>query len=160
MAGSQRRTSLVLSPGLASSVVLGRSRVLASSSRRTCPVTIPVSASYGTPQVSLPGASCRLDGPTTNSRCQSRSLRSKRTDTPTTNHDGVDFHSDCIPLPRRPRRSALRESGKHGGVDPNFPAYSGRTQRHPIRFYAFTQVTGLRPKARGIAKTAPFRYPH
>ena len=32
------------------------------------------------------------------------------------------------------RRSVLAESGQHGGVDPNFPAYSGRTQRHPIRF--------------------------
>jgi len=66
----------------------------------------------------------------------------------------------AYPYPRRARRSALPVSGQHGGVDPNFPAYSGRTQRHPIRFYAFMQVTGLRPKVLEIAKTAPFRYPY
>ena len=38
------------------------------------------------------------------------------------------------PYPQRPRRSALGESGQHGGVDPNFQAYSGRTQRRPMRF--------------------------
>jgi hypothetical protein len=58
----------------------------------------------------------------------------KRPTLPMTNREGVSFHNVYIPYPQRPRRSALGESGQHGGVDPNFRAYSWRTQRHPIRF--------------------------
>src|ERR1035438_1748682 len=166
-------------------------------------------ASYGTPHVGL-GAHRQQDGPTTDLPYQSNVCARIRPTLPTTNRDGVSFHSDCIPLPptswqvsagrvrqarwcgpelpgvfradsvpqigpiatvsastaiaypypRRPGRSALAESGKHGGVDPNFPAYSGRTRCHPIRLYAFTQVTGLGPQALKFEKSAAFRYPY
>jgi hypothetical protein len=76
-----------------------------------------------------------------------------------TNREGVNFHNDYIPPPRRTRWSALGESGQHGGVDPNFPAYSRRTPTPPDPVYAFTQVTDLRPQALRIAKRRRFATP-
>jgi hypothetical protein len=138
-----------------------RSAAVSLHDRPVGPATIPVIARLTAHRKSACWALRRLDGPTTNLRYQSRGLRSKRTDTADDQSRWCQLPQRLhTPTPRRPRRSALRESGKHGGVDVNFPAYSGRTQRHPIRFYAFAQVTGLRPKALGIAKTAPFQYPH
>jgi hypothetical protein len=88
-------------------------------------VTIPVRARLTAHRKSACWALRRLDGPTTNLRYQSRVLRSKRTDT-------ADDQSRQCHLPQRlhtprqrPRSSAREESGQHGGVDPNFPAYSG-----------------------------------
>ena len=63
------------------------------------------------------------------------------------------------PHPQRPRRSALAESGQHGGVDPNFPAYSGRTQRHPIRTTRFRSSQACDPKLWGSPKRHRFDTP-
>jgi hypothetical protein len=63
------------------------------------------------------------------------------------------------PHPQRPRRSALAESGQHGGVDPNFRAYSGRTQRHPIRFTRFRRSQACDPKSLGPPKRRRFDTP-
>src|ERR1019366_446690 len=76
---------------------------------------------------------------------------------PTTNRDSVTFHSDYIPP--SPRRSALAESGQHGGADPNFPAYSGRTQRHPIRTTRFRSSQACDPKLWGSPKRHRFDTP-
>jgi hypothetical protein len=63
------------------------------------------------------------------------------------------------PHPQRPRRSALAESGQHGGVDPYFPAYSGRTQRHPIRTTRFRSSQACDPKLWGSPKQHRFDTP-
>jgi hypothetical protein len=55
-------------------------------------------ASYGTPHVGL-GAHRQQDGPTTDLPYQSNVCARIRPTLPTTNRDGVSFHSDCIPLP-------------------------------------------------------------
>jgi len=109
-------------------------------------VTIPVSARLTAHRKSACWALRRLDGSTTNCAISREVSARKGPTLPTTNRDGVSFHSDYIPLPRRLRRSALAESGQHGGVDPNFPAYSGRTQRHPIRFMRLRRSQACDPK--------------
>jgi hypothetical protein len=63
------------------------------------------------------------------------------------------------PYPRRPRRSALAESGEHGGVDASFRAYSGRTQRHPIRFRRLRRSQACDPKLWGPPKRCRFDTP-
>jgi hypothetical protein len=63
------------------------------------------------------------------------------------------------PHPQRPRRSALGESGQHGGMDPNFLTYSARTSTRPSPPDAFAQVTGLRPKVPRTAKRHRFDTP-
>jgi hypothetical protein len=90
----------------------------------------------------------------------SREVSARKEPTPpTTNRDSVSFHSDYIPHPQRPRRSALAESGQHGGVDPNFRAYSGRTQRHPIRTTRFRSSQACDPKLWGSPKRHRFDTP-
>jgi hypothetical protein len=103
-------------------------------------------ASYGTPQVSLLGASSIGWSNDKLAVSVERSPLEKGPTPPTTNRDSVTFHRDYIPPPQRPRRSALAESGQHGGVDPNFPAYSRRTQRHPIRTTRFRSSQACDPK--------------
>src|SRR5664280_1109188 len=81
---------------------------------------------------------------------------------PTTNRDSVTFHSDYIPPPPTSPQvitSGLAESGQHGGVDPNFPAYSGRTQRHPIRTTRFRSSQACDPKLWGSPKRHRFDTP-
>ena len=122
-------------------------------------VTIPVRARLTAHRKSACWALRRLDGPTTNLRYQSRVLRSKRTDT-------ADDQSRQCHLPQRlhtprqrPRSSAREESGQHGGVDPNFPAYSRRTQRHPIRTTRFRSSQACDPKLWGSPKRHRFDTP-
>src|SRR5664280_300716 len=81
---------------------------------------------------------------------------------PTTNRDSVTFHSDYIPPPPTSPQvitSGLAESGQHGGVDPNFPAYPGRTQRHPIRTTRFRSSQACDPKLWGSPKRHRFDTP-
>ena len=66
---------------------------------------------------------------------------------PMTNRESVSFHSDYIPpTPNVPAGQPLRKSGEHGGVDPNFPAYSRRAQRHPIRTARLRRSQACDPK--------------
>jgi hypothetical protein len=123
-------------------------------------VTIPLTAPLTAHRKSACWALRRLDGPTTNLRTQSRDLRSKSTDT-------ADDQSRQCQLPQRlhtptpdvsaGQRSA--ESGEHGGVDPNFRAYSGRTQRHPIRFTRLRRSQACDPELSGPPKRRRFDTP-
>jgi len=63
------------------------------------------------------------------------------------------------PHPWHTRRSARRQSGQHGGVNPNLRAHSPQTSNPPDPVYAFAQVTGLRPQNLMTAKTGPFSIP-
>ena len=63
------------------------------------------------------------------------------------------------PHPWHTRRSARRQSGQHGGVNPNLRAHSPQTSNPPDPVYAFVQVTGLRPQNLMTAKTGPFSIP-
>jgi hypothetical protein len=64
-----------------------------------------------------------------------------------TNREGVSFHSDYIPpTPDVFAGQPLGESGQHGGVDPNFRAYSGRTQRDPTRLTRLRKSQACNPK--------------
>jgi hypothetical protein len=111
-------------------------------------------AAYGTPQARLLGASS-TGWSNDRFRYQSTEVSARKELTlPMTNRDGVGFQSDGIPYPRRPRRSALRESGKHGGVDPNFPAHSRRTQRHPIRTTRLRRSQACDPKSENRRNSA------
>lgn len=72
----------------------------------------------------------------------------------------LDSTAIAYPYRRHTRRSAHRQSGQHGGPDPNFRAYSvraGTPAAHPL---AFVQVTGLRPESLKTARTGRSRYPH
>jgi hypothetical protein len=96
------------------------SRVLAGSSRSTCPVTILASGRHTAHRKSACWALRRLDGQRQTCavsrggrrlRCHAlrAGLRSKGPALPTTNREGVDFHSDYIPLPLTcPQVSARR----------------------------------------------------
>src|SRR5664279_1030398 len=62
-------------------------------------------APYGTPHVSLLGATS-IGWPNDGPALTIESSAGRRPTLPMTNRDGVSFHSDYIPHPRRPRRSA------------------------------------------------------
>jgi len=83
----------------------------------------------------------------------------KRPTLPTTNREGGSFHSDYIPPPpTSPQVSArkVRRARCHG---PKLPGVFPADSAPPDSVCAFAQVTGLRPKALRIAKTAPFDTP-
>ena len=71
----------------------------------------------------------------------------------------LDSTAIAYPYRRHTRRSARRQSGQHGDVDPNFPAYSGRTQRHPIRTTRFRSSQACDPKLWGSPKRHRFDTP-
>jgi hypothetical protein len=120
---------------------------------------LSVGASYGTPQVSLLGAS------STGWSNDKLALSVERSPLEKDRHRrrpiATVSPSTAIryPHPQRPRRSTLAESGQHGGVDPNFPAYSGRTQRHPIRTTRFRSSQACDPKLWGSPKRHRFDTP-
>jgi len=55
---------------------------------------------------------------------------------------------------------ARRQSGQHGGPDPNFLTYSARSAARSCSLNAFAQVTGLRARTVMLVNDGPFRYPH
>ena len=65
----------------------------------------------------------------------------------------------AYPHPWHTRRSAHRQSGQHGGVNPNLRAHSPQTSNPPDPVYAFAQVTGPRHPNLMTAKTGPFSIP-
>ena len=79
---------------------------------------------------------------------------------PTTNRDSVTFHSDCIPPPPTSPQVSARRVRPARWRGPELPGVFRADSAPPDPDYAFPQLTGLRPKALGIAKTTPFRYPH
>ena len=62
----------------------------------------------------------------------------------------------AYPHPRHARRSARRQSGQHGGTDPNLRAHSPQTSNPPDPVYAFAQATGPRHQNLMTAKTRSF----
>src|ERR1035437_9665789 len=81
----------------------------------------------------------RPDGPTTNLRYQSRGLRSKGPARPTTNRDGVSFHSDYIPPPpTSPKVSArrVRQARWRGPELPGVFRADFSATRFALRVYA------------------------
>jgi hypothetical protein len=148
------------SPGSRTSYenVAGQGVTARGSLRKPRPDRIPARARLTAHRKSACWALRRLDGPTTNLRYQSRGLRSKRTDT-------ADDQSRQCHLPQRlhtpksPQVSARRvRPARWRG--PELPGVFRADSAPPDPDYAFPQLTGLRPKALGIAKTTPFRYPH
>jgi hypothetical protein len=123
-------------------------------------VTIPVSARLTAHRKSACWALRRLDGPTTNLRYQSKVSARKRPTLTMTNREGVSFHSDCIPLPPTSPQASARRVRQARWRGPELPGVFRADPAPPDPVCAFAQVTGLRPKALRIAKTAPFRYPH
>src|SRR5450759_3266202 len=65
----------------------------------------------------------------------------------------------AYPHPRHTRRSARRQSGQHGGVNPNLRAHSPQTSNPPNPVNAFAQVTGLRSNSLLNARTRWFLIP-
>ena len=65
----------------------------------------------------------------------------------------------AYPHPWHTRRSARRQSGQHGGVNPNLRAHSPQTSNPPDPVYAFVQVTDLRHQNLMTAKTRSFSIP-
>src|SRR5450759_2687923 len=63
------------------------------------------------------------------------------------------------PHPCHTRRSARRQSGQHGGANPNLRANSPQTSNPPDPVYAFAQVTGPRHQNLMTAKTGQFSIP-
>src|ERR1035437_10855527 len=91
----------------------------------------------------------------------SREVSARKAPTlPTTNRDGVSFHSDYMPPPPTSPKVSARRVRPARWRGPELPGVF-RADSAPLdSLYAFTQVTGLRPKVLRTAKTAPFRYPH
>src|SRR5664280_1787967 len=83
----------------------------------------------------------------------------KRPTLPTTNRDGVTFHSDYIPPPpTSPQVSAARvRPARWRG--PELPGVFRADSAPPDSVCAFTQVTGLRPKVLRTAKRRRFDTP-
>ena len=79
---------------------------------------------------------------------------------PTTNRDSVTFHSDYVPPPPTSPQVSARRVRPARWRGPELPGVFRADSAPPDPDYAFPQLTGLRPKALGIAKTTPFRYPH
>jgi hypothetical protein len=91
----------------------------------------------------------------------SREVSARKEPTPpTTNRDSVTFHSDCIPPPPTSPQVSARRVRPARWRGPKLPGVFRADSAPPDPDYAFPQLTGLRPKALGIAKTTPFRYPH
>ena len=139
-----------------------------------CPVLERRATTAQTAAVSMherPHDPCRGDSrsgtsygePTSQRRGPERPIGFCRTQPPrhatVVKRDGVGFHSDCIAPPRHMRRSAHRQSGQHGGVNPNLRAHSPQTSNPPDPVYAFAQATGPRHQNLLTAKTGPFSIP-
>jgi hypothetical protein len=124
-------------------------------------VTIPerARAPYGTPHVSLLGASS-IGWPNDGPALTIESSAGKRPTLPMTNRDGVSFHSDYIPPPPTSPQVSARRVRPARWRGPELPGVFRADSAPPDQVYAFAQVTGLRPKVLRTAKTAPFRYPN
>ena len=76
-----------------------------------------------------------------------------------TNRDGVSFHSDYIPPPPTSPQVSARRVRPARWRGPELPGVFRADPAPPDPVYAFAQVTGLRPKVLGIAKTGAVSIP-
>jgi hypothetical protein len=124
-------------------------------------VTIPVSARLTAHRKSACWAHRRLDGPTTNLRCQSRGLRSKRTDAarrPIAMVSASTAIAFSLP-PTSPQVISARRVRPARWRGPELPGVLRADPAPPDQVCAFTQVTGLGSQRRNSRKSARFDTP-
>ena len=99
-----------------------------------------------------PGA--RRPGPSERARAPTR--RPGSVDAPRSRESPPPLHTPTLGISADQRTD---DSGRHGGVDPNFRTYSARTSTSRVSSSALAQVRGLRPKAEMTDSSTAFRIP-